>query len=107
MLNRDCAREFTDPRKQIGALPPVVPEHLDFYEFVCLETALDFGHDAVGQACAADCHDWIECMRARPEEAAIGSGFLIHRAHCSGLNPATSAGSVRTGRIFRHRGQGL
>jgi hypothetical protein len=102
VLNRGCARAFTDSRKQIFALQSVIPEHPDFDEFVGSERALDFGHHAVGQARAAEDHDRMEAMSARPEGATIGGADRFHRVHCKALDPVRSPGAIYIGLVDRH-----
>lgn len=82
MLNGGSARAFADLRQQLLALQPVIAEDPDFDEFVGIEATLDFGHDGVGQARAADDHDRMEHVSTRPEGAAIGADELFHRLHC-------------------------
>ncbi len=82
MLHRGCARALAYLREQVLAVAPVIVQHPDLDEFMGLEAALDFDHDAAGEPGAADNHHRLERMSASPEGAAVSEIEQFHCAHC-------------------------
>jgi hypothetical protein len=78
VLHRRGLQGLADPCQARFALVARVARHLHLDQLMALEVGLDLAQHGVGEAFAADQHNWMQAVGAGLERLALGRGQFDH-----------------------------